>query len=285
MKNIGKILTHTIMKKKIMFVCLCALLTFISCTTEKELEVKTEKPEVSTLQSNNSLITKVYACQIRSMQHAELIAEERGYLENIYVREGQFVKKGQLLFQIMAQDNDSDYEKTNHHTHFSKISRHTSNPYTDSRIRAKKQWAASNEQLHNHGAIMTGSHQQAIQVRAPFDGTITLFSIHTGSMVEKGDILTTLSDNSHMWAYFNVPKEDAINDPKYFKKISLTMANQTVFAYTGKLLPLEVDTDQETGIFSHRAMFPNPDGLLKHGETGSIHIPYPRKMLNASNPF
>ena len=43
-------------------------------------------------------------------------------------------------------------------------------------------------------------------VRAPFDGIVDRLHEQQGSLIKEGDILTTLSDNSVMWVYFNVPE-------------------------------------------------------------------------------
>ena len=43
-------------------------------------------------------------------------------------------------------------------------------------------------------------------VKAPFDGIVDRLHHQQGSLVEEGEILTTLSDNSLMWVYFNVPE-------------------------------------------------------------------------------
>jgi membrane fusion protein, multidrug efflux system len=43
--------------------------------------------------------------------------------------------------------------------------------------------------------------------KAPFDGIISRLHEQQGSLINEGDILTTLSDNSMMWVYFNVPEK------------------------------------------------------------------------------
>ena len=45
------------------------------------------------------------------------------------------------------------------------------------------------------------------KVKAPFDGIVDRLHEQQGSLVKEGDILTTLSDNSVMWVYFNVPED------------------------------------------------------------------------------
>src|SRR5690606_25021423 len=46
-------------------------------------------------------LTREYVAQIHAIQHIELRALERGYLQGIYVDEGKFVKHGSMMFQIM----------------------------------------------------------------------------------------------------------------------------------------------------------------------------------------
>jgi membrane fusion protein (multidrug efflux system) len=48
------------------------------------------------------------------------------------------------------------------------------------------------------------------------------------------------------------------------------MANNEVFAHKGKVTTIEADFNNETGNIAFRATFPNPNGLLRHGETGNI---------------
>jgi membrane fusion protein (multidrug efflux system) len=60
----------------------------------------------------NLEIKKEYVAQIRAMQHIELRSMEKGYLQNIFVDEGQFVKKGQKMFQIMPLLLQADLKKS-----------------------------------------------------------------------------------------------------------------------------------------------------------------------------
>ena len=46
-------------------------------------------------------VIKAYVAQVQSIRHIEVRALEKGYLEKVYIDEGQYVKQGQLMFQIM----------------------------------------------------------------------------------------------------------------------------------------------------------------------------------------
>ena len=103
-----------------------------------------------------------------------------------------------------------------------------------------------------------------------------------GSLVKEGDILTTLSDNSVMWVYFNVPEKQYLEYMAHRKqheaedRIELVLANQEKFPHPGKIGngngAIEGQFNNTTGNIPFRADFQNPDGLLRHGQTGTILI-------------
>ena len=113
---------------------------------------------------------------------------------------------------------------------------------------------------------------------APFDGIVDRLHEREGSLIKEGDMLTTLSDNSVMWVYFNVPEADYLDYMASSKqdkddwKIELELANHTKFPQPGKIGAIEAQFNNETGNIAFRADFPNPAGLLRHGQTGTILI-------------
>ena len=115
-------------------------------------------------------------------------------------------------------------------------------------------------------------------VRAPFDGIVDRLHEQQGSLIKEGDILTTLSDNSVMWVYFNVPEARyleymaGLEQDKEDRQIELVLANGSKFPQTGKIGAIEAQFNNETGNIPFRADFPNPDGLLRHGQTGNVLI-------------
>ena len=115
-------------------------------------------------------------------------------------------------------------------------------------------------------------------LRASFDGIVDRLEVRQGSLIKEGDILTSLSDNSVMWVYFNVPEArylDYMADPdpdKAEQTIALELANGNRFHYAGKIGAIEANFNNETGNIPFRADFPNPNGLLRHGQTGNVLI-------------
>ena len=86
------------MKRIILFTGFMALVCLTSCTAKEEEKEEAEKFTVTNPVKIDTSFTKEYVSQIKSVRNIEIRAQEKGVLQNIYVDEGQFLKKGQLLF-------------------------------------------------------------------------------------------------------------------------------------------------------------------------------------------
>jgi len=125
-------------------------------------------------------------------------------------------------------------------------------------------------------------HLSFTEIKAPFDGTIDRIPLKLGSLVDEGELLTNLSDNSQMFAYFNVSEPEYLDYQTNIKgrgdnKVSLLLANSQPLKYKGEVETVESEFDNETGNIAFRARFPNPDKLLKNGETGKVQMTVPLK--------
>ena len=101
------------------------------------------------------------------------------------------------------------------------------------------------------------------------------FHTRVGSLLEEGELLTTLSDISYIWVYFNVPESEYLNyvgkgKNNFKSKVQLRLANKELFESQGSIETIEGEFNNETGNIAFRATFPNSKGLLRHGETGNI---------------
>lgn len=269
-------------KRILVLASLCGLLFGTSCNSKKEEKKEETKFLVTSPILKDTTITKSYVCQIQSINHIELRAQERGYLQKIFVDEGQFVKKGQLLFQIMPNLYRAEVQKAQAETNFAQIEYQNTKKLADKNVVSPGELAMAKAKLDKANAelALNKVHLQFTEIRAPFDGIIDKFHVRLGSLLDEGDLLTNLSDNSKMWTYYNVPeaeyldyKAKASNNTK--TKVNLLMANNKIFDYTGVVETIEADFNNETGNIPFRATFPNPKGLLRHGETGSVQVSLP----------
>jgi membrane fusion protein (multidrug efflux system) len=125
-------------------------------------------------------------------------------------------------------------------------------------------------------------HLSFTAIKAPFDGTIDRIPLKLGSLVDEGELLTSLSDNSQMFAYFNVSEPEYLDYETNSKnrgsrKVGLLLANNQPLGYKGDVETIESEFDHETGNIAFRARFPNPDRLLRNGETGKVLMTVPLK--------
>ncbi len=209
-----------------------------------------DKIVVTSLMAIDVTVTERYVCQIRSLRHINVRALESGSLEAISVKYGQAVKKGDVMFKIARTG------------HQAKLDAETAG--------AKLAHAQAKASLAKAELNFTN-------VIAPFDGILGRLHEPLGSLINEGDVLTSLSDNSVVWVYFNVPEKQYLEYMANRKqheedKIELVLANQTKFPQPGKINAIQAQFNNRTGTVPFRADFPNPDGLLRHNQTGTVLI-------------
>lgn len=226
----------------------------------------------------NVEVSKEYVAQIRAIQHIEIRTFEKGYLEKIFVDEGQLIKKGDKMFQTMPLLMQAEYEKAKAEFEVSTIEYNQTISLAKQKVVSKNELALAKAKNDKRKAILdlAKAHLDLTVIVAPFDGIMDRFKVRLGSLVEEGELLTTLSDISQLWVYFNVSERDYLNYMNLKKNtsdgsvVSLNLANGQAYAHLGKIDTIEADFDKDTGNVAFRASFPNPENLLRHGETGNI---------------
>ena len=234
-----------------------------------------------------------YIADIQALQYVELRAKVGGYLNAIHIDEGQKVKKGDLLFSISRQGYESELlraqaslksaiaEAKVAEVELENVRALVENDVvseTELRLaqsklevlQAKIEEARSNESSARLNLQFT-------QLYAPFDGIIGRIPNKVGSLVEEGTSLTSISDHSQVYAYFNVSEREYLNlihsmDQDKGQNVSLVMLNNQLYPYPGKIGSIDSRIDKETGNIAFRALFANPDHLLRHGATGKVRL-------------
>lgn len=229
-------------------------------------------------------LTRDYVCQIRAIQHIEVRALEGGYLEEIFVDEGQSVTKGQPMFQIMTTLYQAELDMARAEAEAARIEFENTKLLAGKEVVSPNELALAKARLDKANAelALKEAHRRLATVVAPFDGIMGLLEVRRGSLLEEGELLTTLSDNSKMWVYFNVTESEYLDYETRAEggaptQVQLVMANGRPFEHVGTIETIAADFDNETGTIAFRATFPNPAGLLRHGETGNVRLATPLK--------
>ncbi len=229
-------------------------------------------------------ITKEYVARIAAIQHVELRALEKGYIQDVYVDEGKRVSKGTRMFQIMPLLYQAEVQKAQAEAALTEIELGNTKILADKDVVSKNELALAKAKLAKakaHVALAT-AEKSLTEIRAPFDGIMGRYFVRKGSLVGEGDLLTTLSDVGTVWAYFNVSEAEYLRyrsqpEPDAPMAVQLRMANGELFEQSGKVETIEADFDNGTGTIAFRAAFPNPKRLLRHGETGKVSMTTPLK--------
>ncbi|MBL7743855.1 MAG: efflux RND transporter periplasmic adaptor subunit [Chitinophagaceae bacterium] len=256
-----------------------ALFYTTSCSPAKKEKEEAGRFTVTSPLKTDTSFMKEYVSQIQSIRNIEVRAQEKGYLQSINADEGQYVHTGQVLFRIMPKMFEAELLKAQAAMKEAELELLNTKTLADKNIISKTEQAIAEAKLDEAKAdrALAQLHLSLTEIRAPFDGTIDRIRFKPGSLIDEGTLLTTLSDNKYVYAYFNV------SEPEYldFKTranagetttVTLLLANGQVHKYKGVVETVESEFDNSTGNIAFRAKFPNPDMILKHGETGKVQM-------------
>jgi membrane fusion protein (multidrug efflux system) len=271
-------LSFTLITMKTIIVCTCllALLYQTGCKPAKAEKEEAGKYTVTSPVRMDTSFVKQYVSQIRSLRNVEIRAQEKGFLQDIYVDEGRFVRAGQLLFRIMPKVYEAELQKAQAETRAAEIELDNAKSLVAKNVVSKNEQAMAQAKLDQAkaGMALARLHLSFTEIRAPFAGYIDRLPKKRGSLIDEGELLTSLSDNSN------------VSEPEYLdyqinaknrgsNRVGLLLANNQPLPYKGEVETIESEFDNETGNIAFRARFPNPDRLLKNGETGKVLMTVP----------
>lgn len=273
-------------------VALLALAT--ACKQSEEESAEPESFKVFAPLIKDTIAYEDYVCDIKSVNNVEIRTRVKGYIESIHTDEGKFVKKGQLLFKISSQEYQEELLKSRAvlksaqaDLKAAEIEYNNVLQLSDKQIvaktevemaKAKKDAAKARVEEAQSLEFSAQLKLSLCDIKAPFDGFVDRIPNKIGSLVDEGTLVTTLSDNNEIFAYFNVSEKDYLNfmkDQKMGNKtdvVELVLANNDLYDQKGIIETTDGQFDNETGTLAFRARFKNPERLLKHGSSGKIRL-------------
>lgn len=247
-----------------------------------------QKVVVTSPQVKDVVVTQRYPCQIHSQRHIKVRSLQNGYLEPILIKEGQAVKKGDVLFKILPVLYKARLDAELAEVKLAQLELDNTRKLFDQKVVGQQEVALHEARLvrAQARASLAKAELSFATIRAPFDGLVGRLEQQEGSLVKEGDVLTTLSDNSVVWVYFQITEAGYLEhmarqgkgkDPSRLKlvdsRLELVLADDRPFNQdAGKDVTVESRFNNETGNISLRADLPNPDGLLRQGMTGNVLI-------------
>lgn len=270
------------------------LALFTACQDNENEVLEPESYKVFNPLVKDTVAFEDYVCDIKSVNNVEIRTRVKGYVESIHIDEGKFVKKGQLMFKISSQEYQEELLKARavlknaqadlkaseiEYNNVVQLSEKQIVSKTEVEMaKAKKEAAKAKVEEAQSMEYSAQLKLSLCDIKAPFDGFVDRIPNKIGSLVDEGTLVTTLSDNNEIFAYFNVSERDYLNfmkDQKMGNKtdvVELVLANGDVYDQKGIIETTDGQFDSETGTLAFRARFKNPERLLKHGSSGKIRL-------------
>ena len=269
-----------------------------ACQSAGENQEQSDKSiPVTVLQPTTVELPRSYVADIQAIQFVEIKPKVEGYVQQVLVDEGEFVKKGQPMFRLSAEnyaeavkEAEANYKQTqaelemaNYETE--RIQRLVNKQiYSPIRLeQAKREREVARMKVEQAHAQMQRAQMDLAYttITSPFTGYVDRIPYKVGSLVSPESLLTTVSDISEVFAYYKVNESEYLRykraelkgeDMQQMDNVELVLADGSTYSHKGRQETVEGDFERGTGSIAFRVRFPNPEGLLKHGVTGKVRM-------------
>ena len=249
--------------------------------------------------TSNAAMQQSYPASIKGIQDVQISPKLGGFLTRIYVKEGQTVSAGQILFEIDNQTYQAQVRQAQAavntaqtQVNTAKLTYENSKQLYDNKVIGDYELQTSQNTYEQAQASLAQAEASLANakenlsfcfVKSPAAGVVGTLPLKVGALVNTASVLTTVSNNSTMEVYFSVNEKFVLNMAKAeggqngalaaFPAVKLQLADGTIYTHEGKVTKMSGVIDQTTGSVQMIAVFPNPEKLLKSGGSGNIVIP------------
>lgn len=286
---------------------MCISWGMFSCE-EAEVEDEGIPLPVLTLKEEKAAISYKYLGSVEGVENVQIRPQVEGILEEIYVDEGQYVNKGDVLFKINSQPYMEDLKNALANVDLEKaklrkakteierlrplIENEVISPVRMETTIADYEVAQSSLAKAEAAAANMRINMGFTTIKAPVDGLMGRIPKSIGNVVKKSDDvpLTVLSNVQEIYVYFSMSESDYLyyermkkdsSSKKMNPDVKLVLADGSVYDNVGTIDANSGQINRSTGSITLRAHFENPDTLLRTGNTGKILMEqiYPNAIL------
>ena len=257
---------------------------------------------VRTIETQSTELQTTYPATIRGVQDVEIRPKISGFITKLCVKEGQTVKKGQLLFEIdnvtyqaAVRQAEAAVNSAEAQLNTSKLTYENNQKLFANNVIGTYELQSSKNSYENAQAALAQAKANYVSakqnldfcyVTSPADGVVGDLPYRVGALVSSSSAqpLTTVSNTSTMQVYFAMTEKDVLDMTREkgglhaaiseYPAVKLQLSDGTTYNHDGKVAAVSGVIDQSTGSVSMRADFPNPDHLLKSGGSGYIVVPH-----------
>ena len=276
---------------------------FVSCSGDKsQQQAGAPSLAVITVETSDSELNNVYPATIKGKTDIAIRPQVTGFITKVHVDEGQRVRKGQPLFtldqvqfQAAVDQAEAAVNSAKSAVSTARLTEENKRKLLDKNIISEYEWQMAANQLSQAQAQLSQAQAGLINakknlaytvVTSPSDGVVGTIPNREGSLASPSSAqpLTTVSDNSEIYAYFSLNEKDILELTDGGTKsleaaidsmpaVNLILADGTQYPVAGKVATVSGVIDNTTGSASVRALFDNPSSMLRSGNTGKVSIP------------
>lgn len=280
------------------------LLPSSGCSGEAEKQLPMEYAFMKVRPSDVETVEK-FPAAIRGRQDVDVYPQISGKLVAVDVNEGQHVRKGQTLFVIdqvpykaALQTAEANLRSAEAEVASARLDYEGKKALFDEKVIARFELQKSENALMIARAAQAQAAARVTDARnnlsyttitSPCDGVVGTIPFRAGCLVgpDMSSPLTVVSDNSEMYVYFSMP-EDRVTELvraygssekvlQSMPPVSLYLNDGSAYETEGRVAAISGVLEKNTGTASLRAVFNNPDGLLRSGGAGSVGLKKNRK--------
>ncbi|WP_209319715.1 efflux RND transporter periplasmic adaptor subunit [Ancylomarina longa] len=258
---------------------------------------------VQKVEKSNVTVYNEYAANIEGEENIEIRPKVDGFIDKIYIDEGSEVKKGQLLFKLSAETLNQQVNAASANVEVAKaqvvsaqVEVDKVSPLVQKNIISPVQLKTAESNLNAAKAQLIAAQADYMNakenldytfIKSPVDGIVGSIPYRIGSLVGRSEAkpLTTVSNISNVYAYFTLNEKQLLQfnrqldgksvaqKIKSLPAVELILADGSVYDHKGRIETINGMVNPRTGSISYRAIFPNPDNLLRSGISGKVKLP------------
>lgn len=253
------------------------------------------------VETGDKLLTTSHSATIRGRQDIGLYSQVAGKITEVRVTEGQAVRKGDVLFVVdqIPYRAELRVAEANHAAaqvgvESAQLNYDSIKELYDNEVVSAYELQTALNGLNTAQAALAQAEAQLVnarnnlsytEIRSPSDGVVGTLPYKEGTLVSSSmsESLTTVSDNSEVYVYFSLNENRLLEMARTYgtlenaltqmPDVQLRLSDGTLYDHAGRIESISGVINETTGTASLRAVFPNPDRLLRSGANGSVVIP------------
>jgi len=283
------------------------ILALIGC--QKSQQSTTSPPDVEVVEvlQKDVPIWKEWIGTLDGLWNAQIRPQVTGYLLRQTYKDGAFVKKDQLLFEIdprtfqaavdqykgqlanaeglLASAQANQVKTQNDVNRYAPLAKEQAIPQQDLdtaiqvNLGAKAQVDAAKAQIEAAKGQLASAQLNLgfTRVLSLIDGVAGIAQGQLGDLVTPSTLLTTVSTVDPIKIYFPVSEREYLDyvkehpdEDKRHLRLQLILANGLVYPHEGQTTLVDRQVDVKTGTLRVQGLFPNPGNVLRPGQYARV---------------